>query len=75
MAKSKPRVYVHRFTGDVKVLTKSQAKHLSEDWSRTEQIVNEHGERGMRIQIEGATVDILENKTVEVDTDGNGNTK
>lgn len=70
MAKSKPRVYINRFTGDVKYLRKSEAKKLSEDWSRTEQIVNEHGERGMRIQLNGATVDILENKTLEVSKDG-----
>ncbi len=69
MSKSKPRVYVNRFTGDIKIATKSQAKNLSEDYSRTEQIVNEHGERGMRMQLAGATVDILESKIVEVAND------
>ena len=71
MAKSKPRVYVNRFTGDVKVVTKSQAKKLSEDYSPTEQIVNKDGERGMRIKLENATVDILENGKQEVTPDGN----
>lgn len=75
MAKSKPKVYINRFTGDVKVLRKHHAKKLSEDYSEAEQITNEHGERGMRIQLNGATVDILENKTHEVAIDGNSDSK
>lgn len=67
----KRRVYINRFNGDVKYVTKSQAKKLSEDYTKTEQIVNKHGERGMRIQLEGATVDVLENKTDEVKIDVN----
>lgn len=73
--KSKPRIYVNRFTGDMKYLKKSEARKLSEDWSRTEQIVNKDGERGMRIQLEGATMDILENGTKEVTPNGNRDSK
>lgn len=73
--KSKPRVYVNRFNGDVKYLNKSEARKLSEDWSRTEQIVSKDGERGMRVKLENATVDILENGKQEVVTDGNADSK
>lgn len=73
--KSKPRVYVNRFTGDIKYLNKTEARKLSEDWSRTEQIVSKDGERGMRLKFQGATVDILENGTKEVTPDGNRDPK
>lgn len=75
MGKSKQRIYCNRYTGELKYLTKSQAKHLSEDWSRTEQIVNDEGERGMRLHLNGATVDILEHKPQEVAANGNTDTK
>lgn len=73
--KSKPKVYVHRFTGEVQVLRKHHAKKLSEDWSPAEQITNKQGERGMRIQLNGATVDILEDKTPKVVANGERDTK
>lgn len=71
----KRHVYVNRHTGDVQILTKSQGKHLNEDWSKTEQITNDQGEKGMRIQLHGATVDILETKSVEVKPDGDRDSK
>ncbi len=70
MTKSKPAIYVNQFTGDIKHLRKSEAKKLSEDWSKAELITNAAGERGMRIKLNGATVDILENKQVKVASDG-----
>lgn len=67
MAKSKPQIYVNRFTGDMKNLRKSEAKKLSEDWSKAEAVNDADGKRiGMRIQLNGATVDILENGEREV---------
>ena len=70
MTKSNPQLYVNQFSGDIKYLRKSEAKKLSEDWSKAELITNEAGERGMRIKLDGATVDILENKDVKVASDG-----
>jgi hypothetical protein len=58
--------YVHRFTGDVKILTKQEGKKLSEDWSRVEFVKNDEGVQVMRIQLNGATVDVSENETKEV---------
>ncbi len=71
----KKRPYVNRFTGDVRIVTKSGAKKLSEDYSPVEFTTNLEGERVMRLQLEGATVDISENKSQEVKPDGNRNTK
>lgn len=71
MTKRKPIPYVHRFTGDIQVVTKSQAKHLSEDYSEVEFTTNEDGVRVMRLQLNGATVDVSEIKQeVEIN---NGN--
>jgi hypothetical protein len=65
--------YVNRFTGDVKIVTRGGAKKLSEDWSRVEFTKNEAGVDVMRIQLEGATVDVSENETQqEVNPDGIG---
>lgn len=76
MAKSKKlHTYVNKFTGDVKFLSKSQGKHLSEDWGKVELITNDKGERGMRVQLNGATADILEVEPTEVKPDGIKNSK
>jgi len=66
--------YVNRFNGDVKVVTKSGAKKLSEDYTPVKFVQNQEGEAVMRFELEGATVDISENKTEAVE-DGNRSTK
>lgn len=71
----KKRAYVQRFTGEVAILSKQQAKKLNEDWSRVEFVENEQGVRVMRIQLAGATVDVSENGKQEVEPDGNGDSK
>ncbi len=64
--------YVNRHTGAVLVVSKQHGKKLNEDWSRVEFIKNEEGKQVMRIQLEGATVDVAENEQpVEVVSDGN----
>ena len=75
MAK-KQMVYVNRFNGDVKVVTKQSAKKLSEDYSKAEFVKNEQGTQVMRIHLEGVTVDIAENEQpAEVVTDGKRSAK
>lgn len=78
--------FINKFNGEVKVMTKSQGKHLSEDWARAKVVTNEQGVRVFRFQlaspVEGedgkihtgiATVDISE--VEEADTDGNQDPK
>lgn len=63
--------YVNRFTGDVLVVSKQHGKKLGEDWSRVQFVKNEQGKQVMRIQLEGATVDVAENEQpIEVAPDG-----
>lgn len=71
MTKRKLIPYVNRFTGDIQVVTKSQAKKLSEDYSEVEFTTNEDGVRVMRLQLNGATVDVSEAKQEVEITDGN----
>jgi len=59
---ARKRPYLNQFTGDVVVVTKQHAKKLSEDWQPIEFINNEKGERVMRMQFNGAVVDVSENK-------------
>ena len=74
-ARAKIYLYNNRFTGEVLRLTKGQGKKLSEDWSRVKPVINDQGERVLRMQMEGATIDISENKPAEVKTDGERSTK
>lgn len=72
--------YLNRFTGDVQIVTKKQAKELSEDWAAPQIVKNEQGKQVMRFQIENggviATVDLQENEEpVEVAPDGKRATK
>jgi len=80
--------YINKFTGDIKMLPKSQGSKLSEDWARAKMATNEKGERVFRFQISTpvkdengktrmgiATVDISEVETKEVADDGNGSTE
>jgi len=72
----KQLVFVNRFNGDVKIVSKQSAKKLSEDYSKAEFVKNEKGTQVMRIHLEGATVDIAENEQPkEVLVDGKRNTK
>ena len=65
--------YVQRFTGEVKIVTRAGAKKLNEDWSEVKFLNNEHGKPVMRLELNGATVDVSENNEQEVVSDGNGN--
>lgn len=72
--------YVNRYTGDVKIVTKSQAKSLSEDYDKVEFTTNDEGKRVMRIRIVDAngvtaTADVMENGEREVSVDGDGKSK
>lgn len=51
MTKAKLLPYINRFTGDVKTLSKSQGKHLNEDWSRAKVVKNDKGEKVFRFEI------------------------
>ena len=78
--------YINKFTGEVKILPKSQGSKLNEDWARAKMATNEKGDRVFRFQIAApvkdqngktrmgiAVVDISEVETSEVAEDGNGN--
>lgn len=69
--------YINRFTGDVKIVNKSGAKKLGEEYGEVKFIKNEQGEPIMRFELEGATVDISESEAqVELEgTNGDGNTE
>lgn len=60
MIKQRKLLYVHKTTGNITQVTKKQAKQLGPDWSRVEFTKNDQGVRVMRLQLEGATVDISE---------------
>ena len=79
--------YINKFSGDIKMLPKSQGAQLSEDWARAKMVTNEKGERVFRFQIATpvvdnngktrmgvAVVDISEVETTEVD-DGDQRTE
>lgn len=79
--------YIHKTTGEVKILPKSEGRQLSEDWARAKLAKNEKGERVFRFEIETpvigrdgkthmgvATVDISEVETPEAE-DGDRDTK
>lgn len=66
--------YINRFTGDIKVMTKSDGSKLNEDWARAKMATNDKGERVFRFHlsapVEGpdgkvhmgtATIDLTEN--------------
>ena len=61
--------YVNRFTGNVVVVSRQHAKKLSEDWSEIKFVKNEQGKPVMRMEFEGATVDISENEEVQSNVD------
>lgn len=76
--------FINKFTGDIKMLTKSEGKKLNEDWAMGKMATNEQGEKVYRFHIATpvvdkngkthagvAVVDISEVETEVVD-DGNG---
>jgi hypothetical protein len=72
--------YMHKTTGDVKLVTKREGKKLGKDYSGAQFTKNEKGEDVMRFEIAGgngvtAIVDISETGEQEVELDGNGNPK
>lgn len=90
MTKAKQLPYVNRFTGDIKVLPKSQGNKLSEDWARAKVVRNSEGKKVFRFKLSApvkgrdgkthmgtAIVDLTEtDQPVEGEVvDGNGNTK
>jgi len=80
--------FINKHTGDLKTLTKSAGKKLSEDWAMGKVTKNQEGVDVFRFEVASpitdpktgktrmgvAVVDISEVKTEVVD-DGNGNTK
>lgn len=73
--------FINKFTGDIQIMTKDQAKaELSEDWATPKVVKNNKGETVYRFELAApfkdrhgkdqmgiATVDIKETETVEVD--------
>lgn len=43
--------YINRFTGELKVMTKSKGKSLSEDWARAKMATNDEGKRVFRFKL------------------------
>ena len=66
MTKAKIYLFNNIFSGEVKPLTKAQGKLLNEDWSRIKPVINDKGQKVLRMQLNGATVDISENNAPEV---------
>lgn len=44
-------VYVNKFTGDIKVVTKQSAKQLSEDWAKARMATNREGKKVFRFEL------------------------
>lgn len=78
--------FVNRYSGEVEVMTKSQGKHLSEDWARAKMAKNDKGEDVFRFELAAevadkdgkthhgtATIDISEVEAAEIH--GNGSTE
>lgn len=58
------------------MVSKQHGKKLNEDWSKIQFIKNEQGKQVMRLQLEGATVDVAENEQpAEVVSDGKRSTE
>ena len=58
---AKKFLYFHTKTGDLKQLTKKEGE-LFPEYRQIEFVKNDKGERVMRFQFNGATVDVSENK-------------
>ena len=68
----KPKIYLynHKTTGEVVALTKAQGSKLGSEWSRVQSVINEKGERVLRLELAGAVAEIS-----EVQVNGNGKSK
>jgi len=67
--------YVHKISGDVKIVTRQSAKRLSDDYEQVEFVKNNEGKQVMRLQLANAVVDISENELQPEAEDGIGSTK
>ena len=67
--------YVHKETGELKVLTRQSAKKLDDKWSKVEFLKNEDGVQVMRLKLEHATVDVSENQLKGEIVDGDPGSK
>lgn len=77
MTKSKPELYFHQPTGEIMYATKAQAKKLNPEWHKVQFVKNDKGMDVMRFSFTDArgataTVDVSDNGTQEIDSDGNG---
>lgn len=72
--------YINRFTGDVKIMTKTDGSKLNEDWSRAKMATNSEGKRVFRFHLDAsvqgkdgkmhmgtATVDLTETEVEAAD--------
>lgn len=73
MSKSKPDLYVHGRTGEIVTAHKFQAVMLPKEYRKVRFTKNSKGERVMRIELNGAIVDIQENKEAAIN--GNSHSK
>lgn len=69
---TKPKIYLynHTETGEVLALTKAQGSKLGPEWSRVKSVINDKGERVLRLELAGAVAEIS-----EVKVNGNRNSK
>ena len=67
--------FIHKISGDVKIVTRQSAKRLSEDYEEVEFVKNGEGKRVMRLQLANAVVDISANEPAPEVEDGIGSTK
>lgn len=75
MTRRKPTLYVHEDTGNIVTATKSQAKHLPDEYKKIEFVTNDEGVRVMRLRLKNATVDVSDNGDREVVSDGDGHSE
>ena len=64
MRKAKLYAFNNKFSGDVLHLTKKQGAQLNEDWAQIVPAINDKGERVLRMQLNGAVVDLQEGAPV-----------
>lgn len=63
-------LFNNRHTGEVLALSKIGGSLLGKDWSEIKPAINAKGERVLRMELNGATVDISENTGSKVVIDG-----
>lgn len=54
MTKKKVYPYINRFSGEIQIMTKTQAKELSEDWARAKMVTNQEGKRVFRFKLDAS---------------------